>query len=55
MYAFGARLLVLSLAIAIPMSGQQPKAEPIIVGEIRAFAFDPTVEPGKTAYAKLAD
>jgi hypothetical protein len=32
-----------------------PSPSPYIVGEIRVFAFDPTLEPGKTAYQKLAD
>jgi hypothetical protein len=32
-----------------------PSPAPYIVGEIRAFAFDPTAEPGKTAYQNLAD
>jgi phage-related tail fiber protein len=55
MYAFNVRLFALALAIAIPLSAQQPRPEPFIVGEIRTFAFDPTVEPGKSVYAKLAD
>lgn len=48
MHAFIVRLFAISIAIATPLSAQ-------IVGEIRAFAFDPAVEPGKSAYAKLAD
>lgn len=28
---------------------------PYIVGEVRAFAFDPTVEPGRSTYMQLAD
>lgn len=65
-----AKLFALLLAIAIPVIGQQPptkskstrtptvaatKPELFLVGEIRAFAFDPTTESGKRAYAKLAD
>lgn len=53
----GLLLLVWGLPTMFARAAPEAVASPTpyIVGEIRAFAFDPTGEPGHSAYMKLAD